>query len=101
MKAIIKTFNEKGLSALLWAKKEEDDFRRKSKKIPRIFQTKQLKKFLSTKSEMVDDRQIITGFENYAEEDKKFFSDRVTEALIKNGATKKDFEVLFENDGEQ
>ena len=98
MKAIIKVNNERGRVALLWHKREEDLFRIKARRIPKMFRNKKINIFLKTNSTMYEDRLIITNFEHHTEEDKDLLIKTVNAAMIENGAETKDFEVFF-NDG--
>jgi len=99
MKAIVKALNERGLAALLWHRREEEEYTKKVKRIPKAFRSKQAKKFLKLKSVMLEDREIITGFNNNDEATKKVFIESVKKGLEKeNGASPEDYEVLFSNE---
>ena len=98
MKVIVKVNNERGRAALLWHRKEEDEFRAKTLRVPKWLRNKAAKKFLKTKSVMYEDREVITGFKNYTEKDKEFFIKSVASAMKTNGAEPDDYEVLFTND---
>jgi len=98
MKAIIKANNEKGLAALLWHRREEEAFRKKTSAIPKFLRNQQTKKFLKTKAIMYGDREVISGFDNYTDKDKEFFIKSVNIAMKNNGAEPEDYEVMFSNE---
>jgi hypothetical protein len=96
MRAIVKVFNDSGRAALAWHYKEEKEFRNKVGRIPKMFRTKQVNKFLKTISVLDNDSLTISNFSADTEEDLKFFEERVKEAMIANGAEYEDFSVTFE-----
>ena len=101
MKVIIKTLNDKGRAALLWHWREEQAFRKKINSMPRFLRTKQMRQFAKTTSIMKHDREIITGFEHFNQEEIEFFKKSVGEAMKANGAQEGDYEVIFDDRKQQ
>jgi hypothetical protein len=101
MRIIIKALTEQGKKGIELHRKDEDIFREKLKRMPKIQKVmlnKQTKAFMKTRSTFNDSEHIIEKANFKTPARQKVFVDGVKLAMIDNGCTLSDFEVLFENE---